>query len=42
MVIKPQFDGDPGNFSGGLAAIRVGGKLGYIDKTGKLVWRPQE
>jgi TonB family protein len=48
MVIDPQFD-EAGNFSGGLALVRVGvelrefgpiekGRLAYIDETGKYVW----
>jgi WG containing repeat len=28
-------------FSDGLAAVRLGSKYGYIDKTGKLVIHPQ-
>ena len=40
VVIQPQFDQVKG-FSEGLAAVRLGDKWGYIDKTGKLVILPQ-
>jgi hypothetical protein len=33
----PQFDELVGDFSEGLAAVKKGGKRGYIDKDGKLV-----
>ena len=39
-VINSRFDGaDP--FSEGMAAVLVGKKWGYIDKTGKIVIEPQ-
>jgi hypothetical protein len=40
MVIAPQFDLSYG-FSEGLAAVRVGKKDGYIDKTGRMVIKPK-
>ncbi|HEX8653253.1 MAG TPA: WG repeat-containing protein [Pyrinomonadaceae bacterium] len=48
MVIKPQFDGG-GEFIEGLAHVSIGGtcdrpafdrKDGYIDCTGRYVWKP--
>lgn len=38
-IINPQFD-DAGNFSDGLAAVKMG-KWGFVDKTGKIVINPQ-
>jgi serine/threonine protein kinase len=40
FAIVPRFDGVDG-FSEGLAAVRVDGKWGYIDKTGNFVIQPQ-
>jgi len=40
MVINPQFD-EAGNISDSMAVIRVGGKFGYIDRSGKMVINPQ-
>jgi hypothetical protein len=40
MVIAPRFD-KASRFSDGLATVSVGKKLGYIDKTGKIVLEPQ-
>jgi len=51
-VIKPKF-ADGKEFSNGIAKVNiggkrtpsgliVGGKWGYIDKTGKYVWKPTE
>src|SRR5215471_698742 len=40
VVIPPRFD-DAGPFSEGLAAVRIGPKNGYIDKTGTFVITPQ-
>lgn len=40
MVINPQFD-YAGEFSEGLAMVKVGDKWGYIDKTGEMVINPQ-
>lgn len=40
MVIPPQFT-YVGVFHEGLAAVSVGGKWGYIDKTGKFAVNPQ-
>ncbi len=40
IVINPQFEG-AGPFSDGLAAVRIGGKWGYIDQTGRYVINPQ-
>ncbi|WP_161938040.1 WG repeat-containing protein [Leptospira interrogans] len=37
-VIQPQFD-KVGQFSESLAAVKVGGKWGYVDKTGKIAIR---
>jgi hypothetical protein len=38
--VTPQFE-RAGNFSEGLAPVRVGGKFGYADPAGKLVVIPQ-
>jgi WG containing repeat len=38
-VIEPQFSW-VGYFSGGLAHVKLDDEMGYIDKTGKYVWRP--
>ena len=35
-AIRPEFD-YAGDFNGGLAAVVTGGKLGFVDKTGKIV-----
>ncbi len=41
FVIRPQFDlALP--FEGPLAEVRLAGKTGYIDKTGRYVWRPSD
>jgi hypothetical protein len=40
FVIEPQFD-RADSFSQGLARVKIDGKWGYIDKTGKLVIQPQ-
>ena len=40
IAIAPQFD-YAANFSGGLAAVKVGNHYGYISKTGKWVIDPQ-
>jgi hypothetical protein len=40
MVIPPQFE-EVGSFVDGLAAVKVQGKYGYIDKAGKTVIKPQ-
>lgn len=40
LVIPAQFD-EAHSFSQGLAAVKVGSKWGFIDKTGKQVIRPQ-
>ena len=40
VAIKPRFT-EAYDFSGGIAKVFVPGKkMGYIDKTGKYVWRP--
>jgi len=39
-VIGPQFQ-RVGNFSEGLAAVRVGERNGYIDRTGRMAINPQ-
>ncbi len=39
-VIKPQFD-EIGDFSDGLARVKVDGKYGYVDYDGKMVVKPQ-
>jgi hypothetical protein len=38
FVITPQFDWAIG-FWHGLAQVKVDGKLGYIDRTGKYIWK---
>ena len=38
--MSPQYDACS-SFSEGLAAVKKGGKWGYIDKTGKTVVSPQ-
>lgn len=40
VVIPATFD-DAGFFSEGLAAVLVGGKIGFVDTTGKMVIAPQ-
>jgi WG containing repeat len=40
VVITPQFD-DALGFSGGLAAAKIDGKVGFIDKSGLFVITPQ-
>jgi hypothetical protein len=40
-VIEPRFD-EAKEFEGGLARIKAGSKVGYIDKTGRYVWTPTE
>jgi len=40
IVINPQFD-EVGEFSEGLAAVRIAGKWGFINKLGKYVINPQ-
>src|SRR6185503_17689800 len=40
LVIEAKFD-EAAQFSDGLAAVRVGGKYGYIDKSGQTVIAPQ-
>jgi hypothetical protein len=41
VVMQPQFD-EPVIFvrGYGLARVKIGDKLGYIDKTGKYIWKP--
>lgn len=40
MVVKPEYDkAQP--FSGGLAAVAVNGKWGYIDQSGTFVIEPR-
>ena len=38
VVIEPQYD-DELKFSDGMARVRVGGKVGYIDTAGKVADR---
>jgi hypothetical protein len=40
MVIKPRYE-VASDFSEGLAAVRVGRREGYIDKTGRFVIGPR-
>ena len=40
LVIEAKFD-EAAQFAEGLAAVRVGGKYGYIDKSGQTVIAPQ-
>ncbi len=42
IVIPLQFDEMIFPFQNGLARVTVDGKIGYIDKTGKWVWKPTE
>jgi hypothetical protein len=39
LVIPADFDW-AGDFRDGVALVRVGDEYGYIDKTGKCVWKP--
>ena len=39
MVVKPLLE-KAGDFTEGLARVKVGQKWGYIDKTGKVVIEP--
>ena len=39
VVIRPQFD-QAGEFYQGIVPVTVGDKSGYIDKTGKYIWKP--
>ncbi|MFM7794047.1 MAG: WG repeat-containing protein, partial [Microcystis panniformis] len=39
-VIEPQFE-QAGNFSSGLAPIKINNKWGYINKQGKIIISPQ-
>lgn len=40
IVLEPKFD-DLGSMNDGLAAASVGGKYGYVDKSGEIVIDPQ-
>jgi hypothetical protein len=44
MVIEPRYD-SAGDFTGGIADVWIGvynkRKMGYIDKDGKYIWKPQ-
>lgn len=40
IVFEPRFK-DAGNFSGGMAYVKVMSKYGYIDQTGEIVIKPQ-
>lgn len=40
VALQPQFDAAR-TFSAGLAAVKIGRKFGYIDKTGKFIIRKQ-
>ena len=39
LVIEPRFD-SAWQFGDGVAKVKVNGKRGYIDKTGKYIWKP--
>jgi hypothetical protein len=39
IVINPQFD-EAAPFADGLARVKAGGCIGYIDPTGKYVYNP--
>ncbi|MHC1698098.1 MAG: WG repeat-containing protein [Geobacteraceae bacterium] len=41
VAIKPRFD-SAGPFEDGLAQVELAGKKGYIDRSGKFVWGPEE
>jgi hypothetical protein len=41
IVIQPQFD-KTWPFVGGLARVKIGDKMGYIDKKGNYVWKPTD
>jgi hypothetical protein len=38
MIIPPEFD-CADYFSEGLASVQGGGKMLYIDKSGKIIWQ---
>jgi TonB family protein len=40
FTINPRFD-SASSFTGGVARVVVGDEMGYIDKTGKYVWREE-
>ena len=39
--LNPPFD-MAGNFSEGLAGVKLGDEWGFIDKTGKMVWKTKK
>jgi hypothetical protein len=39
LVINPQFD-EAASFTNSLARVKVGGRTGYIDASGKYTWNP--
>jgi len=41
IVIQPQFD-KAWPFVGGLARVKIGDKVGYIDKKGNYIWKPTD
>jgi hypothetical protein len=40
IIIEPKFEG-AGNFSEGLATVKIGEKFGYIDRSGKIIIEPK-
>ena len=41
LVIQPKFT-EAYSFSHGLAQVKLGKRIGYIDRTGTYAWKPTE